>query len=201
MLLCDCTSFMDSVMKMMYPTINAAAVQPSPEVPHGMLSEQEYCDNLFENIKRAPRPVRVQLLPARNGGRGKIYRMVGRNRETVRVRAGRSVHRVEIFSALSRLCICRTQSPYSLPREQWPAWLETACRPCKVYLARGHLGKPRRLYAAKQLSAYSGTARPSQHGRGLSACGRHAHRRIRPGIRQHAAYRAACRLRICDIFL
>ena len=41
--------------------------------------------------------MRVQLLPARNGGRGKIYRMVGRNRETVRVRAGRSVHRVEIF--------------------------------------------------------------------------------------------------------
>jgi len=53
-LLCDCTSFMDDVMEMMYSTMDAKAILPSPDIPEGMLSDEEYEAALFEIIEAAP---------------------------------------------------------------------------------------------------------------------------------------------------
>ena len=50
-LLCDCTSFMDDVMKLMYNTTDAKAIKPDPAIPEGMLSEEEYDDSTFDIIK------------------------------------------------------------------------------------------------------------------------------------------------------
>jgi ribonuclease J len=50
-LMCDCTSFMDSVMGMMYSTTDPAAILPNKEIPPGMLSERAYYAALFENMK------------------------------------------------------------------------------------------------------------------------------------------------------
>lgn len=50
-LLCDCTSFMDDVMQMMYNTMDAKAILPSPDVPPGMLSEADCDEGLFEIIQ------------------------------------------------------------------------------------------------------------------------------------------------------
>jgi ribonuclease J len=50
-LMCDCTSFMDSVMGMMYDTTDPAAILPNKEIPPGMLSEEAYYAALFEHMK------------------------------------------------------------------------------------------------------------------------------------------------------
>ncbi|MEA5050564.1 MAG: hypothetical protein VB021_03725 [Oscillospiraceae bacterium] len=49
-LLCDCTSFMDSVLGLMYDTRDPRAVLPDPALPAGMLSTAAYYDALFEKI-------------------------------------------------------------------------------------------------------------------------------------------------------
>lgn len=50
-MLCDCTSFMDGVMKLMYDTLDAAAIKPSLHVPSGMLTENEYYEGLYRHIE------------------------------------------------------------------------------------------------------------------------------------------------------
>jgi ribonuclease J len=50
-LMCDCTSFMDSVMGMMYNTTDPAAILPDKEIPPGMLGEEAYYAALFEHMK------------------------------------------------------------------------------------------------------------------------------------------------------
>jgi ribonuclease J len=49
-LLCDCTSFMDNVMEMMYSTLDASAILPDARLPAGMLSEADYNAGLFDTI-------------------------------------------------------------------------------------------------------------------------------------------------------
>jgi ribonuclease J len=50
-LLCDCTSFMDSVMQMMYSTMDPSVIVPNKDIPEGMLSVPAYFGSLFENMK------------------------------------------------------------------------------------------------------------------------------------------------------
>lgn len=50
-MLCDCTSFMDGVMKLMYDTLDPKAIKPSPRVPAGMLAEKEYYEGLYGHIR------------------------------------------------------------------------------------------------------------------------------------------------------
>jgi ribonuclease J len=50
-LMCDCTSFMDSTMKLLYGTTDPAAILPDKEIPPGMLSEEAYYAALFEYMK------------------------------------------------------------------------------------------------------------------------------------------------------
>lgn len=52
-LLCDCTAFMDSVLKRMVPDLDPEKILPCKEIPEGMMSEQEYNDGLFESIRGA----------------------------------------------------------------------------------------------------------------------------------------------------
>ncbi|MEA4912642.1 MAG: hypothetical protein VB092_08555 [Oscillospiraceae bacterium] len=49
-LLCDCTSFMDSVLGLMYDTKDPRAILPSPDVPAGMLSTPAFYDALGEKL-------------------------------------------------------------------------------------------------------------------------------------------------------
>lgn len=51
-LLCDCTAFMDSVLHRMVPDCDAKKILPNPELPVGMLSDAQYYNGLFENVKR-----------------------------------------------------------------------------------------------------------------------------------------------------
>lgn len=50
-MLCDCTSFMDSVLSLMVPDCDPNKILPSPELPAGMLSEREYYRQLFERVR------------------------------------------------------------------------------------------------------------------------------------------------------
>ncbi len=52
-LLCDCTSFMDDVMQMMYQTMDAKAIIPAVEIPKGMMSDSDYDAAVFEIVKGA----------------------------------------------------------------------------------------------------------------------------------------------------
>jgi len=49
-LMCDCTSFMDDIMRMMYGS-GDAVIHPSPDVPAGMLGEGAYYERLFASLK------------------------------------------------------------------------------------------------------------------------------------------------------
>lgn len=51
-LLCDCTAFMDSVLKLMIPDLDPKKILPNPNVPENMLSEEEYYEGLFESLKK-----------------------------------------------------------------------------------------------------------------------------------------------------
>lgn len=51
-LLCDCTAFMDSVLKLMVPDLDPKKILPNPNVPENMLSEKEYYEGLFESLKK-----------------------------------------------------------------------------------------------------------------------------------------------------
>lgn len=51
-LLCDCTAFMDSVLHLMIPDCDPGKILPDPELPAGMLSDDEYYSGLFENLKK-----------------------------------------------------------------------------------------------------------------------------------------------------
>lgn len=53
-MLCDCTSFMDSVLHLMVPDCDPQKILPSPELPEGMISEQDYYDRLFDRLKDLP---------------------------------------------------------------------------------------------------------------------------------------------------
>lgn len=50
-MLCDCTAFMDSVMERIYAVPDVAAIMPSPHVPEGMLTENEYYEGLYGFIR------------------------------------------------------------------------------------------------------------------------------------------------------
>jgi ribonuclease J len=50
-LMCDCTSFMDSTMKILYGDTDPAAIIPNKEIPPGMLSYTEYYAAFFEQMK------------------------------------------------------------------------------------------------------------------------------------------------------
>lgn len=50
-MLCDCTSFMDSVLGLMYEDCSNARILPSREIPEGMLSEKAFYDGLYANIE------------------------------------------------------------------------------------------------------------------------------------------------------
>lgn len=52
-LLCDATSFMDSVWDMMYQTHDPAEVQPDIQVPAGMLTTPQFYEKLGEQVKNA----------------------------------------------------------------------------------------------------------------------------------------------------
>ncbi len=121
-LLCDCTSFMDSVMKLMYPTMEASAVRPSPDVPPGMLSEREYYEGLFEHIK------------GRSGLC--VFNYYQREMEDAeKFLAGSATRRACVFEPDAAYIVWKffqiepfvylpDTLPYSGPREQWPAWLK-----------------------------------------------------------------------------
>lgn len=53
-MLCDCTSFMDSVLSLMVPDCDPKKILPDPGLPAGMLSEREYYDRLFGRLKDLP---------------------------------------------------------------------------------------------------------------------------------------------------
>jgi len=53
-MLCDCTSFMDDVLGMMVPSLDARDILPDPALPKGMLSEQDYYDSLFGRLENLP---------------------------------------------------------------------------------------------------------------------------------------------------
>lgn len=50
-LLCDCTSFMDNVLEMMYDRADPTLILPSPEIPANMLSEEQLNENLFRILQ------------------------------------------------------------------------------------------------------------------------------------------------------
>lgn len=50
-MLCDCTAFMDSVLKLMVPDLDEKKIMPNPAIPENMLSEEEYHEGLFESLK------------------------------------------------------------------------------------------------------------------------------------------------------
>lgn len=50
-LLCDCTSFMDNVLELMIPDLDAAKILPNPALPDGMLSERDYYEQLFDRVQ------------------------------------------------------------------------------------------------------------------------------------------------------
>ncbi|MFC4598908.1 MBL fold metallo-hydrolase [Cohnella hongkongensis] len=50
-LLCDCTSFMDSVVDMIYGSYSPNAIVPEPDVPPGMLSEEDVESRLFAMLE------------------------------------------------------------------------------------------------------------------------------------------------------
>lgn len=50
-MLCDGTSYMDSVMDLMYPSREAAVVLPDKEIPAGMLSEKQYRESQYRHIR------------------------------------------------------------------------------------------------------------------------------------------------------
>lgn len=49
-MLCDCTAFMDSVLKLMVPDLDEKKILPDPKLPENMLSEEEYLEGLFRSI-------------------------------------------------------------------------------------------------------------------------------------------------------
>lgn len=51
-MLCDCTSFMDSVLSLMYKDCQNAVIEPSREIPAGMLSEKEFYEGLYGEIEK-----------------------------------------------------------------------------------------------------------------------------------------------------
>lgn len=53
-LLCDSTSFMDNVLSLMVPSLDANDILPNPAIPQGMLSEREYYESLFARLKDLP---------------------------------------------------------------------------------------------------------------------------------------------------
>ncbi len=50
-MLCDCTSFMDSVLSRMIPDCDPQKILPSADLPEGMFSEEDYYAYLFAQIK------------------------------------------------------------------------------------------------------------------------------------------------------
>lgn len=50
-MLCDCTAFMDSVLKLMVPDLDEKKIMPNPAIPENMLSEEKYHEGLFESLK------------------------------------------------------------------------------------------------------------------------------------------------------
>lgn len=53
-LLCDATSFMDNVLQLMVPSLEAKDIPSDPAIPKGMLSEKEYYESLFAKLKDLP---------------------------------------------------------------------------------------------------------------------------------------------------
>lgn len=51
-MLCDCTAFMDSVLKLMVPDLDEKKILPDPSIPENMLSEAEYRRGLFGSLKK-----------------------------------------------------------------------------------------------------------------------------------------------------
>lgn len=133
-LLCDCTSFMDSVMQMMYHTTDAAAILPSPDVPPDMLSEQAYYDGFFERIQ---------------GRRGLcVFNYYQREMEDAEkflswsAATGRTcvfepdaAYVVWKFFGIVPFVYLPDAAPYSLPRVQWPAWLQELAS-CAKFVTR-----------------------------------------------------------------
>lgn len=51
-LLCDCTTFMDSTMKMIYGTTDPSVITPSKDVPKHMLSDEQLDKELFSILEK-----------------------------------------------------------------------------------------------------------------------------------------------------
>ena len=122
-LLCDCTSFMDSVMKLMYPTMEASAVRPSPEVPQGMLSEREYYDGLFEHIKGRSGLCVFNYYQREMEDAEKFLAWAAATRRAC-VFEPDAAYIVWKFFQIEPFVYLPDTLPYSGPREQWPAWLK-----------------------------------------------------------------------------
>ena len=122
-LLCDCTSFMDSVMKLMYPTMEASAVRPSPEVPQGMLSERQYYDGLFEHIKGRSGLCVFNYYQREMEDAEKFLAWAAATRRAC-VFEPDAAYIVWKFFQIEPFVYLPDTLPYSGPREQWPAWLK-----------------------------------------------------------------------------
>lgn len=51
-LFCDCTSFMDSVLSLMYESTDASLIKPSPDVPSNMQTDKEYYTSFYDKFKK-----------------------------------------------------------------------------------------------------------------------------------------------------
>ena len=122
-LLCDCTSFMDSVMKLMYPTMEASAVRPSPDVPPGMLSEREYYEGLFEHIKGRSGLCVFNYYQREMEDAEKFLAWAAATRRAC-VFEPDAAYIVWKFFQIEPFVYLPDTLPYSGPREQWPAWLK-----------------------------------------------------------------------------
>ena len=49
-LFCDCTSFMDSVMTLMYENTDPKNIKPSKDIPKDMISDEQYYGSFYEKI-------------------------------------------------------------------------------------------------------------------------------------------------------
>ena len=122
-LLCDCTSFMDSVMRMMYGTMDASVIKPSPNVPQGMLTEEQYYDGLFEQVKNR-RGLCVFNYYQREMDDAERFLQWAADTGRVCVFEPDAAYIVWKFFKVRPYVYLPDTQPYTLPSEQWPEWLQ-----------------------------------------------------------------------------
>jgi ribonuclease J len=144
-LLCDCTSFMDDVMNMMFRSSDAKVIPSKAEIPEGMLSGKEYFEGLF-NVLENRKGLCVFNYYMREMADAKRFIDWAESLGRICAFEPEAAYIVYKFYGIEPFVYIPDSTEYHFPDGSEPPWFSELMRNCRIVLKADIIEKPDKYF-------------------------------------------------------